>query len=1356
MIKAPDDGDPAGSALAGRKEVSRRHGRSLAPLAWVMLLLVVPSLIYVFYVLDQIRALTEGNLRLLGRAATRLEAVLDNAATTVKNRALDLRFACDFVDRQPYLTLVEPGRCETLQRYESAEVEIETRYDAGRGRLLLTAVPQGDAGWEGFSFAVELERILHEVPLADHFDLLLLADRRGDVVVQVAGDGAAGHGLRITRIDKLPMVRGGEEPLAFAAVQRASLERSVELFDRDHRLFCQPLAVRGGAAGAWALCGLVRSGDTFQQALVVSPILTLILILLLIFGLLTWPFIKLFSLDRRERFRFADGFLLLFCTFVLLLLLTLLTSEWDSGKRLHEATETSLEVLAAELEEDLLAELNRLYDQVVAFDRHLCAQRMELDVCGLKEDANLLDPKRPPAAFRLPRPAIEDFSSVFWMRPCDGLQIAKATVRSKNTPAVRLGHREYFRTLAEGRSWRVGSPPDEERRFFVQAFRSVTTGERGAALSIRSCLSDPGGVAELTKGEDCRLPPCRSAGVVVAAISAPLASVDRVLTGPDFGFAIVEPGGGVLFHSDRRRALDENLLLEVDDSKRLNAALSARIPRSLRMRYHGRPHLLHAAPLRDLPWSVVTFVDRELLRTTSIEALALSLVLAAAYLVPLLLGSIAFALIAGREASWLWPDPAKERLYRHLSWIFAQLLLAFTLALYALPAESALLAAFTMPLMAALIAWLRLMAWKLRHRRNATLWRALDLFSVPLLLLLLILGLVALKLANLSLSWRDPWLVGPFVGMLILTALYLLIHGWRDFSRPWRYRVNWLAWHCTAIVLFWLLLAVWPAVGFFKIAFVSQQRVLVKHENLHRAEGVRQLACALEDELRDVAMPDRDASLNRRLAAARHRHRPHMLAALHPGGDPPEVSDVGSWFDRGLRDLLARYQPLYNRTTESQRYLLGTRAADGAWEWRGGLEGGGDGAMRFHARAGPCQRRDLSLVSVLPVPGHRLTWRLAAGGAILILLLAAWVRYSARRLFFAAVEGQVERLGVAQLVRGELPVNTIALLASPRDRQLLVASKNYDVVDLERPVARAQWLGGLDHEDRKPVVCEHFEDGLADAGVRRFKLEVLESLVYAEHRRVLILSTVDPYEALLRFHHGAGPEAAGGAGDDLGDDEAGRWSRLLSHFVLKPVGLDRQSAGAEEGDSHDGETSLSVRVERELGATVHLRRLVQSDLASFDNLSQRELLERIVDAAEGYYWALWNACSEDEKLVLVQLAQETFVNPKQHSTVRRLLQRGLIVRDPVLRLMNDSFTLFVHRIQQPKEVARWERSLRGLGWKQLRLAFIALLAVVALFLFSTQRGLFDATIGYVSALAVGIPGLIQLLRTLYAAGRTGG
>jgi hypothetical protein len=67
-------------------------------------------------------------------------------------------------------------------------------------------------------------------------------------------------------------------------------------------------------------------------------------------------------------------------------------------------------------------------------------------------------------------------------------------------------------------------------------------------------------------------------------------------------------------------------------------------------------------------------------------------------------------------------------------------------------------------------------------------------------------------------------------------------------------------------------------------------------------------------------------------------------------------------------------------------------------------------------------------------------------------------------------------------------------------------------------------------------------------------------------------------------------------------------------------------------------------------------------------------------------WSLWSSCAAEEKLALVHLCEESFVNPKQMPIVKRLILKGLVVKNPMLRPKSESFASFVCAIRNPASV----------------------------------------------------------------------
>jgi len=154
--------------------------------------------------------------------------------------------------------------------------------------------------------------------------------------------------------------------------------------------------------------------------------------------------------------------------------------------------------------------------------------------------------------------------------------------------------------------------------------------------------------------------------------------------------------------------------------------------------------------------------------------------------------------------------------------------------------------------------------------------------------------------------------------------------------------------------------------------------------------------------------------------------------------------------------------------------------------------------------------------------------------------------------------------------------------------------------------------------------------------------------------------------------------------------------------------------------------------------------VARADLAHY---RWRQIVGFIGDAAEPYYRSQWDLCSRDEKLVMLQLAQEGVVNPKSIDLVMRLARRRLLVVDPRFCIMNESFGAFVRAAELPEHVVQWEHAGHGTTWSRLQTPIYALAIVVVAILLYTEQGLASSIV----ALATGAAGKLGSLRKLYAA-----
>jgi hypothetical protein len=208
------------------------------------------------------------------------------------------------------------------------------------------------------------------------------------------------------------------------------------------------------------------------------------------------------------------------------------------------------------------------------------------------------------------------------------------------------------------------------------------------------------------------------------------------------------------------------------------------------------------------------------------------------------------------------------------------------------------------------------------------------------------------------------------------------------------------------------------------------------------------------------------------------------------------------------------------------------------------------------------------------------------------------------------------------------------------------------------------------------------------------------------------------------------------------------WRRILACFRIINVTVNREPPARQQKGSWRREPDRIVDeqwLQIEVGALPELKPLGELLPREVVGSTRKNAIDRIVERTYGAYMGLWDACTKNEKLVLVQLASENVINPKQEATVRGLLQRGLLVRDPGLRIINQSFAHFIMQIQDPKEVKDWEQTADGISWAHSRWVVLGFLLLALLFLWATQRELFNTTITFLTAAVVGLPGLVKVL-----------
>jgi hypothetical protein len=847
-------------------------------LIWVLALCVIPAGLYGWYVLRQIQSIAAFNQRELARAAENLRAILVGSATNVANTRSKPSFTCAFLNRQPYLAM--PSRregCETYQEMEPKKEKVTV--DTGDGIRICAG--------DGFCFQVAVDKILDELVLGSSFEYLFVADGKGKVFYQARrgerqrwrdnlrwqdrhlADDTISTALPVRLGNLADVVRKTGGNTAQSPSTQTTGYIPVEVARQQYWMYLQPVQI-DSTGDSIVIGGLVNTRANVASAMAVEPGLALVLAVLVGLGLLTWPVLKLLVIAPSERFTFGDSNLLLLSGAALLAVCTVVCLDAANYYRVRTMGEARLKLLAGDLAAGLAAELSRAVNELSRFDDEAAAQLKGKD-CEVKngtetsawEQTGLFAAsaggEHRASANRLALTPPKDYwnlAAVFWTDRA-GQQFGKATGAKANTPLVNLSARPYFQAARGRHLWSVAGA---SRPFYTQVYRSVTTGEFETGISVRSNIV-------CKDGSDGN----------VAVLTTTLASLSPKALPPDYGFMMIDRSGRVLYHSDPRRALREDLFEEVSNASRLRAIVEAERAAPFRATYGDSVHEFYVRPLfevrvsdsrgagqqqaQDLNgWYIIAFRDMELLQTANTESAVSALIWCAAYfLVVLFVPALAIALRKPPRNEWMWPDRAKAERYKRVT-------------IYLVILAGAMTAAIT--------------------RANG------------------------------------PWLVAfSFLSGACTIGLALWEYGRSNgrgryargdpqmLKTPTRFR----AWRTACVVSTFLSIAVRPAAGLFKFAWNDETERVAAYEDKRIAQAVGDLKLDIESRARRQ-FADAYGTGPTGWNSTGRRYLDAVEQDLVWSGSPPGIGEAD-----GREDYLAGWKSVYNDASVALRYQAGKR-----------------------------------------------------------------------------------------------------------------------------------------------------------------------------------------------------------------------------------------------------------------------------------------------------------------------------------------------------------------------------------------------------------------------------------------------
>jgi hypothetical protein len=992
------------------------------------------------------------------------------------------------------------------------------------------------------------------------------------------------------------------------------------------------------------VAGLV-SGDGLRQQAMQIPIAWIVFFSVPVaLLLLALPFVKLATLAAKERFSFVDVLAMLLATIAAVGLGAIVPFATMSTT----ATDRVLDAFADRIEGGLAREtakvlafaeaiLSRPFEGEGALSLRACAARGS----GLITRHGKADSRECELWQALERASPDlDLDVVIWLND-KGQQLRKWTTKAQITG--RTSHRsfDHFRDLVASRLWSLepdtGRPPVNSRRFTIDPLRAPTTSELGVVFAMP--LTD---TEENAFNAAARLSPPQR--VFFALNVRPQSVVDSVVP-PGYGFAIIAPGGKVLFHSEESLSLEENFFEEVGSPKDVRER--ARSRRLVRWNgdYHGRPHRLRMEPISSLegsPWLIVTFQEM----TPMLSAMVLQ------QSGTLRLGTLSLLLLA---------------------------LIAIGYMLYS----------------------------KIRRRRVRDLTQDILMPSPNARRAWCLIALAGIEVLALLATWmpfgrdRLDVLYATFVVIPMTTLVVtLVVRKWSAGESPKKQGLSERVLSSSELGVLIMVISALPAIGFARIV----QTVHDSQSQQRWYEVVQQRWSEREGRVRErISGPNYSPETSRLLAngfarpTATPDARPlFSYLSILPEQERPIPPDPEAF----VRRLLA-WNPMSSRDDESRATAL-RRVTSIPRDAADAVEPAGNVssitlALGFTILSGFLAAAYWARNKLLP-PGAMAAPNLAdalekvskSGNEIVLLVGPPRSRKD------DAVVRAVRKLA------HEEPVEHIPLLDKVVDDGFIQQTLGRVDAAVKARVAPEGYQGPV------WIHVSNLEAQLVDETTRTQVLRLLEKLLDVRGdqpaRALVVTSSIDP---IAHFRELFLAERQGIYRDAVPEVSLGRSTLLLSRFrrCYAPIGPSKKRTHGSRTlwarwwsyEPHEWRKTLAIELDG-YRPFVQIRDELRTAWNSKapDGVPFDDLVRAVRVRTAASYELLWASCTRSEKLVLIQLAQEGFVPSQSWDVVAPLVAKGLVVQEPVLAIFNHTFRDFLLGIERRAVVQAWEQ-MEGSG-----------------------------------------------------------
>ncbi len=1122
----------------------------------------------------------------------------------------------------------------------------------------------------------------------------------------------------------------------------------------DYKLFLQQVSFIAG--NDWTVVGLL-SNERYQQEknqLPSSIILLLVTIVLAI--IISFPWIKLYQMGNKDRLTLWDGIGSIAVSMLLMSILFFSFFKYNHPLRTNDYRD-SKPVLAEAITTALKNEIDTIYNKLYFIDSNVAAGKIAFE--DRIRDSKVFKGSPSPDSLRWVK-TLQDTNirQVFWL-DVNGNEVRNWTSEKKIAPKGNFSERAYFKNISNQKDYRTSTGG----RYYLDQVISWTSGNFTSVLAIPSTV--------------------KIGSISVAAMSFTMKSLDKPVLPAGYQFAIIDKSGKVLYHSDVSHNLNEELVTEFSEKKKLISTLAAKTEDIFQTSYFAKDFNVLVKPIERLPYFIVVFSDLsyDATREMAIYSFTFSmmLLLFGFFIVQLL---IVFLVSSKRsffkkqtyDTSWIGPKTNYHHQYNLT--IFLNVFVIF-IALVFFPHSSFLAYIFILLFSVTGISlFLNCVFAKVYKANKPDNYRFKISTCWWLLALLLVIDLTALKILDTSSSK----LLLAYEAIIILAGIYFYQNGanilntLRRFTskhilRQWTYKRSF-----AFMALARLIITSGIPIAFFYIsAYNYEQNISIRYRQL-------QYANELLNKLDTASLSKVDSNTSFAKGYYADGMWVKKISIVTPG---PKLSD--SEENNVTSKILDLFRINFTDLSVKEDRFSAAHASDSSFGYNPLLK---DACKRDSATKTYLK---LHNGKYLAIESAGLNYKLPSvfSSSWFNGLLFWGLLLTALGIFYFIVYNIISKLfclnlpnltlcaGLdAKIILDEKINNLLFVIGLPgsgklkmiteeiknggikhKDETLLSYFENHPVLsnvfvadlinipDLGDEKSRNEvwqdYAKKIFTERNRLIIINHFEYNIQCAITNRIKLNFIEQLMLENKCKIIILSTIHPVAFLDSVSE---PSKTTGTPVRVQDME--RWHVLLGHYRIVVFPLRHKHLPANMDYAYK---SLYKETEH----THFLNDMRDCVLKEAKELSEKNMVVRQDEwifkmqvSSHYFYMYIWQSLTKEEKFLLYDLAEDNLVNGYDDYNLNMLMAKGAIIRNNgTLMLFNRGFRNFILAAIGNTEAMKIKNRIKDNGnWSRLRLPLMIVAAAILTFLLASQKEAYTELMTYIAALGAGIPALLKL------------